>query len=304
MAEFVAEPVGFAGLGIMGQPMAENLLRAGCPLTVYNRTRARTESLAAQGAGVASTPAELAEKARILFICIGDTGDVEELCEQILGAVRPGSLIVDASTISPEASRRLAARFRQRDVGFLDAPCSGSKAGAISATLTFMAGGDEPSFRRAEPYLRMMGKEIIHTGPQGSGLQVKLSQNLIGALICQAMIEGFVLARKAGVAPSMVLQVLEASVARVPMIAGKLPRIAARQCEPHFSLKWMHKDLGLILDSARLLEVPLPATALVHEMFGAGISMGHGEEDFSSAVHVLETMAGVEVSEDLSTNPA
>jgi 3-hydroxyisobutyrate dehydrogenase/2-hydroxy-3-oxopropionate reductase len=211
--------------------------------------------------------------------------------------VQPGSLVVDASTISPAASRSLAEKFHRHDADFLDAPCTGSKTGAESATLTFMVGGAKEAFERARPYLGLMGEKIFHVGSNGMGLQVKLTQNLIGALTCQAMAEGFVLARKAGLSPSLVLEVLQASVARNPLIAGKLPLVLSRRFEPHFSLKWMHKDLTLMLESARNLEVPLPATALVHELFGAGISMGHGEEDFAAAVTVLEAMAGVEVTE-------
>ena len=140
----------------------------------------------------------------------------------------------------------------------------------------------------------------IGVGGQGMGLQVKLTQNLIGALTCQAMAEGFVLARKAGLSPSLVLEVLQASVARNPMIEAKLPLVLSRRFEPHFSLKWMHKDLGLMLDSAQDLQVPLPATALVRELFGAAIAMGHGEQDFAAAITLLETLAGVKVTEDPS----
>jgi 3-hydroxyisobutyrate dehydrogenase/2-hydroxy-3-oxopropionate reductase len=205
--------------------------------------------------------------------------------------------VADTSTISPEASRKLSAQFRSRGIAFLDAPCSGSKSGATNGTLTFMVGGEKEPFERIRPYLSVMGKAIFHVGPNGAGLQLKLTQNLIGALTMQAMAEGFVLARKAGLSPSMVNEVLQASVARNPMIAAKLPLVLQRQFEPAFSLKWMHKDIGLMLESGQRLQVPLPATALVHEMFGAGIAMGHGEEDFAAAIRVLEALAGVEVAE-------
>ncbi len=292
------ETIGFIGLGIMGYPMAENLLKAGNAVTVYNRTRSKAESLAADGASIAPIVADVARAASVIFICVGGTADVEQIAEELLLAIRPGALIVDTTTISPTASRRLAARFSKCGAQFLDAPCTGSKAGATNATLTFMVGGEKAAFDRARPYLEAMGKKIFHTGGQGTGLQVKLTQNLIGALTCQAMAEGFVLARKAGISPSLVLEVLQNSVARNPMIDGKLPLVITRNFAPHFSLKWMHKDLGLMLESANELQVPLPATALVRELFGAGIAMGHGEEDFASAIRVIESMAGVEVRED------
>lgn len=296
MAEM--ERLGFIGLGIMGFPMADHLLKAGHSLTVYNRTRAKAAPLAARGAQVAGTIAEVAGQATIIFLCVGDTADVEEMAEGLLPAMRPGSLVVDTSTISPAASRRLAARFAARGAQFLDAPCTGSKSGATNATLTFMVGGERAAFERAQPYLEILGEKIFHVGAQGSGLQVKLTQNLIGALTIQAMAEGFVLARKAGIAPSVVLEVLQNSVARNPLIEGKLPLVLSRRFETHFSLKWMHKDLGLMLESANALQVPLPATALVREIFGAGIALGHGEQDFAAAVRVMEMLAGVEVREN------
>ncbi|MBI4480855.1 MAG: NAD(P)-dependent oxidoreductase [Acidobacteria bacterium] len=291
------EKLGFIGLGIMGSPMAENLLRAGHALTVYNRTRAKAEALGARGAAVAGSPAEVGRRAQIIFLCVGDTQAVEEVCGSLLQGVEPGAVVVDSSTISPDASRNLAEQFRERGVSFLDAPCTGSKSGATSATLTFMVGGEKDAFDRVQPYLAVMGKKIFHVGGHGAGLQVKLTQNLIGALTIEAMAEGFVLARKAGLSPTLVLEVLQASAARNPLIEAKLPLVLERRFDPQFSLKWMHKDLTLMLESARRLEVPLPATALVHEMFGAGVAMGYGEQDFVSAIRVLETMVGVEVTE-------
>ena len=295
------EVVGFLGLGIMGFPMAENLMKGGHPLVVYNRTRDKADQLAQRGAKVAASPAEVARQAKIMFLCLGDSQSVLEACEGLLSAIQPGSLVADCTTISPSVSRGIAARFRAKHVDFLDAPCTGSKAGATSGTLTFMVGGDKPAFDRAKPYLSSMGQKIIYVGEQGMGLQVKLTQNLIGALACQAMAEGFVLARKAGIAPSVVLEVLQASVARNPLIEGKMKLVMERHFEPQFSLKWMYKDIELMLESARELNVPLPATALVRELFKASIAAGHGDEDFASAITLLESMAGVEVSDPKPT---
>jgi 3-hydroxyisobutyrate dehydrogenase-like beta-hydroxyacid dehydrogenase len=291
------EKLGFIGLGIMGFPMAENLIKAGYSLTVYNRTRRKAEELARAGALAAVSPAEVARQARVIFLCMGDSASVSEAAEGLLGTIQPGSLVVDCTTISPSVSRRIAERFRQRGAEFLDAPCTGSKTGAINATLTFMVGGDSQAFERAKPYLSVMGQKVFHAGGQGMGLQVKLTQNLIGALTCQAMVEGFVLARKAGLSPSLVLEILQASVARNPLIEGKMRLILTRRFEPHFSLKWMHKDIELMLESGRELHVPLPATALVHELFEASIAAGHGEEDFASVITLLESLAGVTVEE-------
>lgn len=301
MAE--TQKLGFIGLGIMGYPMANNLLKAGFSVIVYNRTRQKAEELARNGASVADSPAEVGRRASIIFLCVGDSDSVCQVTESLLAEVQPGSVVVDCTTISPSVSRNIAQQFAARGVSYLDAPCSGSKAGATNGTLTFMVGGDPEAFERVREYLLAMGKKIFYLGGPGMGLQAKLTQNLIGALIFQAMAEGFVLARKAGLAPSSVLEVLQASVARAPLIEAKLPVVLSRRFEPNFSLKWMYKDLGLMLDSGRELGVPLPATALVHELFGASVSMGHGEEDFAAAITLLETLAGVEVSEPVPGSP-
>ena len=291
------ENLGFIGLGIMGFPMAENLIKAGHALIVYNRTRDKAQTLAQRGALVADSLAVVARRAQVIFVCVGDSQAVEQVAQSLLDAIQAGSVVVDCSTISPSVSRQVAEQFRRRGADFLDAPCSGSKTGAANATLTFMVGGARKVFERVEPYLLAMGKKIFYMGGAGMGLQAKLTQNLIGALTCQAMIEGFVLARKAGLAPSLVLEMLQASVARSPMIDAKLPLVLARRFEPHFSLKWMHKDLGLMLESGRELGVPLPTTALVRELFGASVALGHGDEDFTAAITLLETLAGLEVVE-------
>ena len=303
-----SEKLGFIGLGIMGFPMAENLLKAGYSVTVFNRTRQRAEKLATRGAVVADSPAEVARQARVIFLCLGDSASVCQVAENLLdgvqpAGVQPGSVVVDCSTISPAVSRQLAERFRERGVEFLDAPCSGSKAGATNGTLTFMVGGELDALERVDSYLQAMGKKVFYLGGHGMGLQVKLTQNLIAALIFQAMAEGFVLARKAGLLPSSVLKVLQASVARTPLIDAKLPQVMARSFEPSFSLKWMYKDLGLMLESGRDLHVPLPTTALVHELLGASVAMGHGEEDFAAAITLLEHLAGVEVTEPAKGPP-
>jgi 3-hydroxyisobutyrate dehydrogenase/2-hydroxy-3-oxopropionate reductase len=277
-----------------------NLLKAGHPLTVYNRTRQKSQELASYGASVADSPAEVARQASIIFLCLGDSDSVSRTAEEMLDSVQPGSIVADCTTIAPSVSRMIGERFLARGVSFLDAPCSGSKAGATNATLTFMVGGDFKAFEEVGEYLMAMGRKIFYLGGPGMGLQAKLTQNLVAALIFQAMSEGFVLARKAGLTPSSVFEVLQASVARAPLIEAKLPMVQSRRFETNFSLKWMHKDIGLMLDSGRDLGVPLPATALVHELFGASIAMGHGEEDFAAAITLLETLAGVEVSEPAS----
>src|SRR5579885_339683 len=161
-----SEQLGFIGLGIMGYPMAENLLKAGHPLVVYNRTRKKADALAKRGAQVAENPADLARRAKVIFLCLGDSASVEEACNSILSGVQPGSMVADCTTISPSVSRAIAEKFLARKIDFLDAPCTGSKAGATNASLTFMVGGEKGAFDRALPYLSAMGQKIIHVGAQ------------------------------------------------------------------------------------------------------------------------------------------
>jgi 3-hydroxyisobutyrate dehydrogenase-like beta-hydroxyacid dehydrogenase len=293
------EILGFIGLGIMGFPMAANLLKAGYRVIGYNRNQQKAEELGKLGGEVASIPSDVAKRTKVIFLCVGDSAAVRGVTDEMLSSIQPGSLVVDCSTISPSVSREIASGFKARGAEFIDAPCTGSKSGATNATLTFMVGGDAAAFERAKPYLAAMGQKIFHCGGPGLGLQVKLTQNLIGALTVQAMSEGFVLAAKAGLSPALVLEVIQASVARNPMVEGKMNLVMNRSFDPHFSLKWMNKDVELMLESARELKVPLPATALVHEMFTASIAAGHGEEDFAAAITLLEGIAGVEVREPL-----
>jgi 3-hydroxyisobutyrate dehydrogenase/2-hydroxy-3-oxopropionate reductase len=208
---------------------------------------------------------------------------------------KAGSIIADASTISPDESREIGAEMAKKGIQYLDAPCTGSTPGAIGGTLTFMIGGDAKAYETAKPYLEVMGKKFYYCGGPGMGLHAKLSQNLILSNILQAFNEGMVLATKAGVDPQLMLEVLANSAAKSGLIEFKAPYVLDRNFSPQFSVKWMHKDIGLMLDSAKELNVPLPLTALTRQLFQAAISTGHGEEDICSTIKVLEGLAGVEV---------
>jgi 3-hydroxyisobutyrate dehydrogenase-like beta-hydroxyacid dehydrogenase len=195
-------------------------------------------------------------------------------------------------------SRRIGQALGDRGVEFLDAPCTGSKPGAEGGTLTFMIGGNKAVFDRVKPWFEPMGKRLYYCGGAGMGLHAKLTQNLILSNILQAFNEGLVLSTKAGVDPHLMLEILENSAAKSGLIAYKAPFVLKRNFEPNFSVKWMHKDIGLMLDSGKELEVPLPLTALTRQMFQAAISTGHGEEDICATIKVLESLAGVEVKAD------
>lgn len=291
--------LGFLGLGIMGYPMARNLLNAGHEVALWSHTAAKATELARTGKGTACTsPAEVAAKSECVFLCVGDS----EMSDQvILGegglihGAKPGTVVVDASTVSPAGSRKIGEALSGKGISFLDAPCTGSRPGAEGGTLTFMIGGDREVFERVKPYFEPMGKQLYYCGGPGLGLHAKLTQNLILSNLLQAFNEGMVLAAKAGVQPDLMLDILNNSAAKSGLIAFKAPFVLRRDFSTNFSVKWMHKDIGLMLESANDLNVPLPLTAITQQMFRAAIASGTGEEDICSTIKVLEKIAGVEV---------
>lgn len=291
--------LGFLGLGIMGYPMARHLIRSGHELALWSNTAAKARELAKEGSAVVcATPKEVAERADYVFYCVGDTAMSREVAigkHGLIEGVRSGTIVADCSTISPEVSREIAAAFDAKGAHFLDAPCTGSKPGAEKATLTFMIGGDTAVFERARPFFEIMGKLFYHCGGPGSGLQAKLTQNLVLANLFQGFAEGMVLAAKGGVAPQLMLEILDNSAAKSGLISFKAPFVLARNFETNFSTKWLHKDVGLALESAKDLNVPLPITALTEQMLQAAIAKGWGEDDFCSSIRVLEEWASIEV---------
>ncbi|MGA2328763.1 MAG: NAD(P)-dependent oxidoreductase [Bryobacteraceae bacterium] len=291
--------LGFLGLGIMGYPMARNLLRAGHRVALWSHTAHKARQLAETENGICcETPRQVGEFAECIFLCVGDTAMSQQV---ILGengvaqGARPGAVVADASTISPEESRRIGERLAAQGIHFLDAPCTGSKPGAEKGDLTFMVGGDPEVFQRIRAFFDPMGKQLYYCGGPGLGLHAKLTQNLILSNLLQAFNEGLVLSTKAGLDPELMLDILNHSAARSGLIAFKAPYVFARNFETNFALKWMHKDVGLALESGKELGVPLPLTGLTQQMFQAALARGYGEEDFCSAIKVLEELAGIEV---------
>jgi 3-hydroxyisobutyrate dehydrogenase/2-hydroxy-3-oxopropionate reductase len=293
--------LGFAGLGIMGKPMARNLLRAGHEVALWSHTASKAAALAKEYPehGVAcATPREVAAFAECVFLCVGDTDMSERVIlgeDGLAAGARPGLVIADTSTVAPARSRSIGARLAPAGVKFLDAPCTGSKPGAENAALTFMVGGDRATFERIRPFFEPMGKQLYYCGRAGLGLQAKLTQNLILSNLLQAFNEGLVLSTKAGVDPELMLEILNNSAARSGLISFKAPYVFDRNFETNFSVKWMHKDVGLMLESGKELNVPLPLTSLTQQMFRAALATGLGEEDICSTIKVLEGLTGVEV---------
>jgi 3-hydroxyisobutyrate dehydrogenase/2-hydroxy-3-oxopropionate reductase len=291
--------LGFLGLGIMGYPMARNLLRAGHEVALWSNTASKAKELAAAEKGkFCDTPKQVAEFAECMFLCVGDTAMSEKVilgADGIIEGARSGAVVADASTISPSGSRKISAALAKKGIHYLDIPCTGSTPGANAGTLTFMVGGDKSMLDKIRPWMEAMGKKIYYCGSSGMGLHAKLSQNLILSNILQAFNEGMVLSVKAGVDPQLMLEILTNSAAKSGLIDFKAPYVFRRDFSPQFSVKWMDKDIGLMLETGRELQVPLPLTGLTRQMFQAAIATGHGEEDICSTIKVLESISGVEV---------
>jgi 3-hydroxyisobutyrate dehydrogenase-like beta-hydroxyacid dehydrogenase len=283
----------------MGYPMARNLMRAGHEVALWSHTAEKARKLASDEKGKAcQTPRGVAENSDFICLCVGDTAMAKEVFlgpDGIVHGIRPGTVVADASTISPSESRRIGEALKAKGAEFLDAPCTGSTPGAEGGTLTFMIGGDREVFEKAKPYLEPMGKRLYYCGGPGMGLQAKLSQNLILSNILMAFNEGMVLATKGGVDPQLMLDILDNSAAKSGLISYKAPFVFRRDFKPNFSTKWMDKDVGLILESGKELGVPLLLTGLTRQLFQTAIAAGHGEDDMCSTIKVLEKSAGVEV---------
>ena len=294
----MAQSIGFIGLGIMGHPMALNLVKAGYKVTVFNRTRSKAEPLEKSGALVAATPAEAARLADVVMIIVSDTAAVEEVVlgkGGILETLRSGAIVIDSSTISPALSRKLACHAAGKGASWLDAPVTGSKHGAERGELTFMIGGDREALDRALPVLQVLGKKHIYCGAHGSGLSAKLAQNAIQATMVEVFCEGFVLATKAGVHPQTMFEIIQSSMARAALTDFKAPFIFKGDFTPYFPLKLMHKDLELAMETAYAQNVPMPAAAAVKEVYGTAKAQGKGDLDYAAVITFLEEVAGVKV---------
>jgi 3-hydroxyisobutyrate dehydrogenase-like beta-hydroxyacid dehydrogenase len=292
------QKAGFIGLGIMGQPMAMNLVKAGFDVSVFNRTRDKATPLEKAGARVAATPAEAARGADFVMSIVSDSAASEQIIlgkDGVLETVKPGAIVIDSATISPVVSRKLACHVAGKQASFLDAPVTGSKHGAEKGELTFMIGGDREAFDRAMPVLSVLGKKHIYCGAHGAGLSAKLAQNVIQSTMIEIFCEGFVLAAKSGVKPETMFEIIQSSMARAALTDFKAPFIFKGDFTPYFPLKWMHKDVTLAMEAAFAQGVPMPAAAAVKEVYGAARAQGKGDLDYAAVVTFLEELAGVKV---------
>lgn len=288
----VPEGVGFVGLGIMGAPMTRNLLHAGYKLIVHNRSEAKTRELASEGATVARTPAEVAVGSSIVITMLPGPPEVEAVFGEMLEAANEGTLLIDMSTSSPILARRLAADAREKGVGALDAPVSGGDVGAVEGTLSIMVGGEEAGFEQARPLFEAMGKTVTHVGGPGAGQTVKACNQIVVALVIEAVSEALVLGERARVEPSKVLDVLSGGLAGNRVMDVKREKLLSRDFSPGGKSRFHLKDLGIALAAARESGVPLPVTAVVNEMFGALVAGGRGDQDHSALLTILDGWAG------------
>ncbi|HEU4401627.1 MAG TPA: NAD(P)-dependent oxidoreductase [Candidatus Polarisedimenticolia bacterium] len=287
--------LGFIGLGIMGRPMAGHLLGAGYPLTVFNRTRARAEEMAAQGCAVAESPAGVAAAAEVIITMVSDSPDVEQVVagpRGLLEAIRPGSVVVDMSTISPEVERRLDEALRGRGCALVDAPVSGGDVGARNATLAIMAGGEGAVVERVRPILEVMGRSVTHCGPVGSGQIAKLCNQILVAVTLLGVSEAILFAGRNGLDPTRMIEAVEKGAAGSWQLTNLGPKILARDFAPGFMVDLIQKDLRLVLEAAAGARSPLPATALVQELFRSAQAHGDGRSGTPVLATVLERLAG------------
>lgn len=287
--------VGYIGLGLMGKSMARNILKAGFPLVVHNRSREAVNELAAEGASAADSPAEVAAQVDLVFTNLPDSPDVESVAlgpGGIIEGARPGLIFVDNSTIKPGISRLLAAKLAERGVLSLDAPVSGGDIGAKNGTLTIMVGGPAEALETAMPVLQAMGKSITLVGESGAGQIAKACNQIMVAAQMVAMGELLIFAKKTGADPQKVVQAIKGGAAQCWTLDVKPPRLFDGNRAPGFKAYMMEKDLGIILETARQYGVPIPSAAVDAQLFNAMLEMGMAELDNSAVLGVIEKLAG------------
>src|ERR687889_382962 len=290
----MAERVGFIGLGIMGMPMARNLMEAGYELTVHNRSPEKAEELGKEGATVAATPKDVAENSEVIITMLPDSPQVREVVtgdDGVLEGISEGALLIDMSTISPVVTEELAEALQEKGASMLDAPVSGGDVGAIEGTLSIMVGGEEADFQRAKPLFEAMGKTITHVGPTGAGQVTKAANQVVVALTIEAVSEALVLGSAGGVSSQKILEVLGGGLASNKVMEVKREKFLSHSFEPGFRSELHHKDLGIALAAGREYGVVLPATAIVDQLLLSMRRKGWGGEDHSALLRIIEDLS-------------
>ena len=286
--------VAFLGLGIMGRPMAANLVKAGHELSVWNRTPGKS----VEGARTATSPADAADGAEVVWICVSDTKAVEDVLfgeQGVEMTIGSGAIVVDSSTISPTAELQFAERLRFKGVDYVDAPVTGSKVAAENGSLIFMVGGDAAVLAKLDPFFKAMGKQVFRMGETSKGQAAKLVMNLQIALIYEGFAEAVTLAAKLGVNLETLLPLIEASMVRSGVVEYKAPFVLKRDFTPNFPLRLMLKDIRLAREAAKEARVKLPGLETVEEVYEMAAEDGHEDLDYAATLNLLEKWAGVEV---------
>ena len=294
----MAEQIGFVGLGIMGKPMARNLMKAGHSLAVYDIVGESMEELVSEGAKGASSNKEVASTTEKIITMLPDSADSEKAIlgpDGVLEGARPDTIIIDMSSIAPLVSQRIAAKCANKGVEMLDAPVSGGEPGAVNATLAIMVGGRQEVFDKCYDLLRIMGGNVVLTGDIGAGGVTKLANQIIVAANIEALSEALVLAQRAGVDPEKVFNAIRGGLAGSAVMEAKAPMMLDRNFRAGFRIRLHQKDLRNVMQTAQELNIPLPVTALVQQMLAALVNAGESESDHSAILHFLEGLAKVEV---------
>ena len=290
--------IGFIGLGIMGKPMARNLIKAGYPLVVHNRSRAKVDELVKDGALAATSPKDVAQNADVIITMLPNSPDVELVAlgpDGIKEGARRGQLFIDMSTINPIVSQKIAVSLSSANIAMIDAPVSGGEKGAIDAALSIMAGGETQDFERALPIFNVLGKTVTHMGPLGAGGFTKLANQIIVAVNLTAIGEALVFGTKAGVDPDKMIRALSGGLAGSKCLDQKSEKILSGDFAPGFKIDLHSKDLNLITDAARSVGVPVPTAAFVEQLFSALRVRGRGGMDHSAVITIFEDLAAVQV---------
>lgn len=286
--------IGFIGLGIMGKPMARNLIKAGYSLTVYNRSRPAMEELAQEGALLAESPREVAQRVDVVITCVSDSPDVEAVvlgANGILAGARSQMLYIDMSTIAPATARKVYQALKEKGVDALDAPVSGGDIGAQQGTLSIMVGGDEAAFQRALPILQVLGKNIIHIGEAGAGQVTKACNQIVVSLTIQAVAEALTFAQKSGVDPAKVREALLGGFAQSRILEVHGQRMLEGKFQPGFKLNLHRKDMNIVMQTGRDLNLPLFGAAQVTNMMDALLAQGKGELDNAALITLYEMLS-------------
>ena len=291
------EKIGFIGLGIMGLPMASNLIKDEFNLVIYNRTLSKCTQLEDKGAVVAQTPADVAKNAKVIITMVTDSPDVEDILlgeNGIMSTIEEGSIVIDMSTISPKITKELNAKLNSKGCYMVDAPVSGGSWGAIEGTLSIMVGGEKSAYEQCIPLFESMGKNIIYTGESGMGQTTKLVNQILVAGTMNAVAEALVFAAKSGADLEKTIDAVGGGAAASWQLNNLAPRIIKGDFDPGFMIKLQQKDLRLVIETAQSMNVPIPGTSLASQMFASLLSKGLGDEGTQALVKAYETLSGVE----------